>query len=179
MTFIAILSRRLRAISAIPSGAAGSRRGSRFSIAFGRRAAQVQSHCLQSSIFHPEYHRPTLRASLQGMRGYFRRLPLLKTVGRFLPIVGRTFDDNTADKGAPLAELANKNGLCLLRYQYVKGTPAKPPKRILLEFGVCCDIKESLRIMSPGTDNSLILEISPGIPSDEHRALCRDFYLYY
>ena len=38
-------------------------------------------------FFHPEYHRPTLRASLQGMRGYFRRLPLLKTVGRFLPIV--------------------------------------------------------------------------------------------
>ena len=63
-------------------------RGSRFSIAFGRRAAQVQSHCLQSlHFFHPEYHRPTLRASLQGMRGYFRRLPLLKTVGRFLPIV--------------------------------------------------------------------------------------------
>ncbi len=107
----------------------------------------------------------------------------------------------TADKGAPLAELANKNGLCLLRYQYVKGTPAKPPKRILLEFGVCCDIKESLRIkvIQPGDEshilsqtmpytesiklahnqNSLILEISPGIPSDEHRALCRDFYLYY
>ena len=98
--------------------------------------------------------------------------PLLADRGRLSMIT-------TADKGAPLAELANKNGLCLLRYQYVKGTPAKPPKRILLEFGVGYDRKKSIRIMPPGTDNSLILEISPGIPSDGHRALCRDFYLYY
>lgn len=90
-----------------------------------------------------------------------------------------------ADKGAGLAELAAENGLKLLRYCYVKGTPAKPPKRILLEFGICGDKRvgdrggESLKIEPPREENSLILEISPGNPSEEHRRLCHDFYLYY
>lgn len=90
-----------------------------------------------------------------------------------------------ADKGAGLAELAAENGLKLLRYCYVKGTPAKPPKRILLEFGICGDKRvgdrggDSLKIESSRAENSLVLELSPGTPSVEHRRLCHDFYLYY
>lgn len=90
-----------------------------------------------------------------------------------------------ADKGAGLAELAAENGLKLLRYCYVKGTPAKTPKRILLEFGMYGNKStgdgggEPMKIESPRSDNSLVLEVSPGIPSDEHRRLCHDFYLYY
>ena len=90
-----------------------------------------------------------------------------------------------ADRGASLAEHAAENGLKLLRYKYVKGTPAKPPKRILLEFGICGEKCAddgggvSLKIESPRTENSLVLEVSPGIPSEEHRRLCHDFYLYY
>lgn len=90
-----------------------------------------------------------------------------------------------ADRGANLAEHAAEYGMRLLRYKYVKGTPAKPPKRILLEFGKCgekCSSnrgEEPLKFEPPREENSLVLEISPGVPSEEHRSLCHDFYLYY
>lgn len=110
---------------------------------------------------------------------------LIENCRSLLSSHGRLAMITPADKGESLAELAAENGLMLLRYKYVKGTPAKTPKRILLEFGICRDEStgdrggESLKIEPSRPENSLVLEVSPGIPSVEHRRLCHDFYLYY
>lgn len=73
-----------------------------------------------------------------------------------------------------ICESGRAAGLSLRRAAKVRGHEAAPVKRALLEF---CKSEE------PSIDESkiptLVLELSPGVPTPEHRALCGDFYLKY
>lgn len=71
-----------------------------------------------------------------------------------------------------LRDVAEGIGLSLSRMCYVKGHPEAPVKRVLLEF-MDSDAVDGLQI------SNLTLELSPGMPSDEHRLLCKDFYLKF
>ena len=60
-------------------------------------------------------------------------------------------------------------GFCTSRITYIKTTPRKAPKRVLMEFkrGYSCDT----------VTQTLVLEDSPGIYSKEAQEILRDFYL--
>ena len=75
------------------------------------------------------------------------------------------------DRAQEIICAASECGMSLIRRTDVKGNPSARFKRSLLEFGN--EVGHT-----PMTD-SLVLEESPGVPTDEHRTLCRDFYLYY
>lgn len=64
-------------------------------------------------------------------------------------------------------------GLSLWRKTLVRGHGEAPPKRAMLEF-----VKGPVPSGGPLVDD-LVLELSPGVPTPEHRELCRDFYLRF
>ena len=64
---------------------------------------------------------------------------------------------------------AMEHGLYPTRITFVRTTPKKRPKRVLVEFG---------REMPEVTlEETLILETSPGEYSDEAKEILQDFYL--
>ena len=65
--------------------------------------------------------------------------------------------------------VAEENGFAASRITYIKTTPTKAAKRVLMEFSLC---KDCNRI-----ENTLVLENSRGVYSDEAKAILRDFYL--
>lgn len=70
--------------------------------------------------------------------------------------------------------IRQSGGLLLRRAAKVKGHESGSVKRVLLEF--CKSAGTSIdEAMIP----TLVLELSPGVPTPEHRALCGDFYLKY
>lgn len=83
------------------------------------------------------------------------------------------------------------NKLSLRRACRVKGHPNAPVKRVLLEFCRAGAYKDSYvesgNVGSPSNDLAalhesipmLTLELSPGVPTAEHRKLCADFYLKF
>lgn len=66
-------------------------------------------------------------------------------------------------------EVANKNGFHTSRITFIKTTPKKTAKRVLVEFS-SNNVKEK-------KENTLILENSRGVYSDEAKEILRDFYL--
>lgn len=90
---------------------------------------------------------------------------LLTPTGRIAMVVPHLRADE-------IIEEAGKVSMSLRRRTDVKGNPAAPYKRTLLEFSV---VDESVR---PQCDE-LILEESIGVPTTAHRALCHDFYLKF
>lgn len=100
---------------------------------------------------------------------------LLKTDGRIAMIV-------PADQVPELIGYATGNGLVLRRICHVQGHPDAPVKRVLLEFLLCPNsdnLQQADAADYPISDESLILEYSPGLPTEAHRLLCRDFYLKF
>lgn len=72
-----------------------------------------------------------------------------------------------------LCGVAGNCGLKMVRAAWVRGHPDAPVKRVLMEMSTT---REDLA----ASDIPVItLEISPGCPTDEHRELCRDFYLKF
>ncbi|MDE7380801.1 MAG: methyltransferase [Muribaculaceae bacterium] len=79
-----------------------------------------------------------------------------------------------------VCNIADKNQLNLNRSTIVQGNPNVKPKRILIEWEKPSECKEEgIEWSSPNTDALLILESSPGLPTEEYRTLCRDFYLKF
>lgn len=64
---------------------------------------------------------------------------------------------------------AKKNGFATKRITFVKTTPKKEPKRVMIEF--------SLHACDSLVTQTLILESSPGTYSEEAKTILRDFYL--
>lgn len=69
-----------------------------------------------------------------------------------------------------LKDLAEENGLFLNRLTFVKGHRDAPVKRALLEFGRTAGVPE---------EDILVLEEEAGVPTEEYRAMGKDFYLYF
>lgn len=69
---------------------------------------------------------------------------------------------------------ASEAGFCLWRKCLVKGNPEAPIKRALLQWRIK---DNAYQVAEEST--ILILESQPGIPTEEYRKLCRDFYLKF
>lgn len=75
------------------------------------------------------------------------------------------------DQAAFIREYATAHGLSLSRQLDIKGNAHAPVKRTLLELS-------KVGPTAPDPDHRmLILETEPGHPTQEHHALCGDFYL--
>ena len=81
-----------------------------------------------------------------------------------------------ADQRFQLVEEAKILGLTLSRGTLVRGHDDAPIKRVLLEFRF---YRENGRGVDPARLPVLTLEVRPGVPTEEHRALCGSFYLKY
>lgn len=84
-----------------------------------------------------------------------------------------------------ILKVAEESRFCLSRYLFIKGHAKAPVKRILLEF-IMCEDKVSIDSVTNSVTDSvtednkiLILEDSPGCPTEGYQALCRDFYLKF
>ncbi|MDE6803467.1 MAG: methyltransferase [Muribaculaceae bacterium] len=80
------------------------------------------------------------------------------------------------DVGEKLESEAVQYGMVLLRKCYVRGHEKAPYKRLLMEFG---NIKNYNVEIYKDTDSFLTLEISPGLPTEAYRELCKEFYLKF
>jgi tRNA1(Val) A37 N6-methylase TrmN6 len=75
-----------------------------------------------------------------------------------------------SEQSNSLIEEAEKAGLKALRMLDIQGNPGKPIKRNLIEF-----INTEKQISF--SHDLLILESEPGKRTEQHIALCKDFYL--
>ena len=100
--------------------------------------------------------------SMQSDRFFHRAKELLSTDGRVSVIIPQDIRDEWC-------EAACNFGFFPSRIAYIKTTPRKVPKRVLIEFSQ----KGNLEV----EENCIVLETSPGVYSDEARMLLRDFYL--
>lgn len=65
--------------------------------------------------------------------------------------------------------VAEGHGFTTSRITFIKTTPKKVVKRVLIEFSLCDNCKRE--------ENTLVLENSRGVYSDEAQEILRDFYL--
>lgn len=70
---------------------------------------------------------------------------------------------------------AVRSGYRLVRKCLVKGHDAAPYKRALLQWILSC---KGRAVPEPDPEY-LTLELSTGVPTDEYRSLCRDFYIRF
>lgn len=89
---------------------------------------------------------------------------LLSDTGRIAMVV-------PAEQYDELVSFAENVNMKLKRVCYVKGHPNAPIKRVLLEF-----TKSAVDVTLV---EHLTLESSVNFPTDQHRALCKDFYLKF
>lgn len=104
------------------------------------------------------------QAGLSPMVLIERSASLLSHEGRLAMVV-------PSDQEDEIKECASRNALYLSRLTKVKARADLPAKRLLIEF----------RLIQPEKveETELILETSPGNPTDEYRKLCSGFYLYF
>lgn len=121
-----------------------------------------------SGVSNPDTPRLVARhqSDLSPFRLLERAADLLTDTGRVTMVV-------PAEQAIALRDAARSVGLKLVRGTWVRGHENAPVKRILAEFA---RIGEELCL-----DNISVftLETAPGCPSDEHRHLCKDFYLKF
>ena len=91
---------------------------------------------------------------------------LLSPEGRIAMVV-------PAEQYEELRVVACHSGLKIVRAAWVRGHPDAPVKRVLVEMSAADEdiVASDIPILT--------LETSPGCPTDEHRELCRDFYLKF
>lgn len=75
-----------------------------------------------------------------------------------------------SEREKEIVDRIEANGLALRRIHYVSGHANAPVKRILIECGE--------KVCTAETGH-LILEESPGVPTEAYRAICKDFYLKF
>lgn len=96
---------------------------------------------------------------------------LLKNCRKLLTPDGALSMIFPADSLDSLIEIANSTDMHLRRITKVKGHADAPVKRVLAEFACnSCEIAET---------ELLILENSPGKPTEAYRSLCSEFYLRF
>lgn len=76
-----------------------------------------------------------------------------------------------AEFSSDLEKLADSLGYFLAKKCLVRGHSKAPFKRVLLQWKLITDL--------PCLEEQITLEISPGIPTEDYRDLCRDFYLKF
>ncbi len=90
---------------------------------------------------------------------------VLSESGKISMIVPADFFENLRIKG-------EKEGLWLTRAAFVKGTPRKQPKRVMMEFGK--DAPPDRVVME-----TITMFDDDGFPTEEYRSLTGDFYLKF
>lgn len=73
---------------------------------------------------------------------------------------------------------AESLGYTLIRKCLVRGHSDAPFKRVLVQF---IKVKEGFaqKLNMKCEDETLTLEVAPGVPTEEYRELCKDFYLKF
>ncbi|MBO5444114.1 MAG: methyltransferase [Muribaculaceae bacterium] len=92
-----------------------------------------------------------------------------------------------ADMSVSIENQAMASGYTMLRKCPVRGNHEKPVKRVLLQWRISSpeDILKNTEFRDTGLrhvdiQNSILtLESSPGIPTDDYKSLCREFYLKF
>lgn len=91
-----------------------------------------------------------------------------------------------SEYSAGIENFAKSLGYSLTRKCLVRGHAGAPFKRVLLQWKLAvideCRDAPSARIGASDlkcNEGQLTIEVSPGIPTDEYRALCQDFYLKF
>lgn len=79
-----------------------------------------------------------------------------------------------SDEIEPVEKYASELGYQLERKCRVRGHEGAPWKRCLLQWGKGCEAD-----LKGYSEKCLTLESSPGIPTDDYRSLCKDFYLKF
>ncbi len=106
----------------------------------------------------------------------FSPISLIAVADRLLADNGRLtmiFPKEEYDK---IAGEAQRRGFAVSRVCHVRGREDRPVKRTLCQL---CRVGASeAAVAEPATD-LLTLEISPGLPTPEYQALCKDFYLKF
>lgn len=133
-----------------------------------------------SGISEPDCARLRARhqASLSPSSLISHGIRLLSPRGRIALIV-------PADRENELIDVATRYGLITIRVCRVQGHPQAPVKRVMLEFCKDSEIREGPASGCCGgnsygmSEESLILEVESGVPTEAYRALCRDFYLKF
>lgn len=126
-----------------------------------------------SGIISPDSRRLAARH-----QGELSPLTLLEYGARILTQNGRIAMISPAGFIHDIVKKGRAEGFSLSRHAFVKGHQSAPVKRVMLEF-TKENFNELVPIPTPSDSNTLILETSPGNPTDEYRKLCHDFYLKF
>ena len=100
---------------------------------------------------------------------------LLKYSKAFLNLNGSVAMVVPAEFSEKIETYARSLGYTLIAKCLVRGNEGVPIKRALLQWRLYKDVDS--KIFTSNTE--LTLEISPGIPTDEYKSLCKDFYLKF
>lgn len=98
---------------------------------------------------------------------------LLTKGANYLSENGRIAMIVPSDQLNGLVSVGRGSGLVATRATWVRGHMSAPVKRLLVEFSFRGNE------IDPSEIPVLTLEVSPGVPTDEHRELCGAFYLKY
>ena len=101
-------------------------------------------------------------------------LSLLECGRSLLTERGRVAMVIPADREDEVVSAAVSYGYVLKRCCRVRGHAEAPVKRLLLEFSKSDNGSDNI-----GGCESLVLEVEPNHPTEEHRLLCKDFYLKF
>lgn len=125
-----------------------------------------------SGIITPDSRRLSARH-----QGKLSPLALLSGGKKLLKEKGRVVMIIPADQTDSLVEDAMRLNFGLRRITLVRGHSSAPLKRALLDFAY--RPTSDMELVAPKDADLLTLEESPGIPTHDYIALCRDFYLKF
>ncbi len=106
----------------------------------------------------------------------FSPVSLIVAAGRLLADGGRLTMIFPREDYEKIAEEAKQRGFAVSRVCHVRGREDRPVKRTL------CELRRAVAsetAVAESVADLLTLEISPGIPTQEYQALCKDFYLKF
>lgn len=108
-------------------------------------------------------------------QGDLSPISLLRGAKRLLNPGGSVAMVVTAEMSDSLVEYSYMLGFQLTRRCFFRGHDAAPYKRTLLQWRMRNQCEPSIKVES----EYLTLEMSPGVPTEDYRELCKDFYLRF
>lgn len=141
----------------------------------GGNAADVDLRDIDLVISNPPYFNSGIETvsterELARHCGSLNPLSVIDIASRVCSSDGRIAMIYPVDSHSRVEEYARTKGWNTARLCRVRGHEAAPVKRALVEFS---------RVSREVEITELVLEKSPGQPTDEYRRLCRDFYLKF
>lgn len=114
----------------------------------------------------------------------FGPMAIVEKAGKMLSPQGKVAMVIPDDRFVAVTSCAMANNLMLARGCRVRGHDKAPIKRVLVEYRRTMEYGQTIELRSlldqlHESLPILTLEVSPGVPTDSHRALCGDFYLKY